>query len=84
MVIGTRITGGIAAVGTCNRVLARRDILPDADIIMTEGAGGGTVATTAIYHGWPDTVLYTLNVKFIKAMSVLLNQKEILEKDLLL
>jgi hydrogenase expression/formation protein len=80
MVIGTRITGGIAAVGTCNRVLARRDILPDADIIMTEGAGGGTIATTAIYHSWPDVILYTLNVKFIKAMSVLLDQKEILEK----
>lgn len=79
MVIGDRITGGIAGIGTCSQVLARKDIRLPCDIIMTEGAGGGTVATTAIYNGQPDVLLHTLNVKFIKAMNALLDAPAILE-----
>ncbi len=79
MVIGDRITGGIAAVGTCNKLLARRDIKNHADIIMTEGAGGGTIATTAIYNAKPDVIAHTLNVKFLKAMRVILERKDLLE-----
>ncbi|GAH54317.1 unnamed protein product, partial [marine sediment metagenome] len=51
MVIGDRLVGGIAAVGVCKRILARRNIIPGNKILMTEGSGGGTITTTAIYSG---------------------------------
>jgi hydrogenase expression/formation protein len=79
MVIGDRITGGIAAVGTCNKILARKDIALECDILMTEGAGGGTIATTAIYNSQPDTIIHTLNIKFLRAMNTLLDRPELLE-----
>jgi hydrogenase expression/formation protein len=79
MVIGDRITGGIAAVGICEKLLARKDIHMDCDILMTEGAGGGTITTTAIYNAKPDKVLHTLNIKFLVAMRVLLEHKELLD-----
>ncbi|HMF31925.1 MAG TPA: AIR synthase-related protein, partial [Candidatus Lokiarchaeia archaeon] len=72
MVIGTRLTGGIGAVGVATRLLARRNILPGDAVIMTEGAGGGTIATTAIYSGNPDVCIETLNVKFLDACELIL------------
>jgi len=79
MVIGDRITGGIAGVGVCDKVLARKDIKMDCDIIMTEGAGGGTIATTAIYNSQPDKIIHTLNIKFIRAMNTLLESPDLLD-----
>ena len=73
MVIGTRITGGISAVGITKKVLARRDISDNDVILMTEGAGGGTIATTAIYGGFPEVVKETMNIKFLKASKAILN-----------
>ncbi|MCP4763767.1 MAG: hypothetical protein GY870_18495 [archaeon] len=72
MVIGTRITGGIGAIGICTRILARRNIKPGDKILMTEGAGGGTIATTAIYSGNHETVKETMNIKFLKAANALI------------
>lgn len=72
MVIGNRLVGGISAVGICNRVLARRDIKVGDKILMTEGAGGGTISTTAIYSGNHNIVKETLNVKFLEACALLL------------
>lgn len=72
MVIGDRVTGGVSAVGTAKRLLPRRDVREDDVIIMTEGAGGGTICTTAIYSGRPDIVRETLNIKFVTASKVLL------------
>ena len=40
---------------------------------MTEGAGGGTITTTALYNGYFDVVWDTLNVSFIKASNALFN-----------
>ncbi|HUX98783.1 MAG TPA: AIR synthase-related protein [Candidatus Deferrimicrobium sp.] len=71
MVIGTRITGGIAAIGLAKRLLKRRDICPGDLILMTEGAGGGTIATTAIYGAMQDVIKETLNIKFIQACEAL-------------
>ncbi|MBD3186666.1 hypothetical protein GF325_07575 [Candidatus Bathyarchaeota archaeon] len=79
MVIGTRITGGIAGIGITEAVLARKDIKSESDILMTEGAGGGTITTTALYNGRPDDLIHTLNIKFLEAMSLLLTKKEILD-----
>ncbi len=73
MVIGNRLVGGISAVGVCNRLLARRNIQVGDKILMTEGAGGGTITTTAIYSGNHDVVKETMNIKFFKACEVILN-----------
>jgi hydrogenase expression/formation protein len=73
MVIGNRLVGGISAVGICNRVLARRNITVGDKILMTEGAGGGTITTTAIYSGNHHVVNETLNIKFLEACELILN-----------
>jgi len=73
MVIGNRFVGGIGAVGLTNRVLARRNIKPGDKILMTEGAGGGTITTTAIYSGNHNAVKETLNIKFLEACEIILN-----------
>ncbi len=74
MVIGTRIVGGISAVGLANKnLLVRRNIQIGDSILMTEGAGGGTISTTAIYSGNHDVAKETLNLKFLKASEVILN-----------
>jgi hydrogenase expression/formation protein len=72
MVIGTRITGGIAAVGLAEKLLKRSNIRAGDAILMTEGAGGGTIATTAIYGAMHDHIRETLNIKFLQACKVLL------------
>ncbi|MHA1458507.1 MAG: AIR synthase-related protein [Promethearchaeota archaeon] len=79
MVIGNRLVGGISAVGVArNKLLARRNIQVGDKILMTEGAGGGTITTTAIYSGNHNVVNETMNVKFLEACNLLL-KKEYLE-----
>ncbi|MHA1338512.1 MAG: AIR synthase-related protein [Promethearchaeota archaeon] len=75
MVIGTRITGGIAAIGVAHKLYARRNIKPGDIVLMTEGAGGGTIATTAIYSGNHEFVKETMNIKFLVAAMTLLNSE---------
>lgn len=69
MVIGDRMVSCVGAVGvlTSNHNLtARRNIACGDVILMTEGAGGGTIATTAIYSGNSEAIIETLNVKFLQ------------------
>jgi len=73
MVIGNRLVGGISAVGVCTKVLARRNIQVGDRILMTEGSGGGTITTTAIYSGNHEIVKETMNIKFLKACETVLN-----------
>ncbi|MFW9877698.1 MAG: AIR synthase-related protein [Candidatus Thorarchaeota archaeon] len=75
MVIGDRLVGGISAVGVSDRVLARRNIMIGDKILMTEGAGGGTITTTAIYSGNHDVVKETINIKFLEACENILNSE---------
>ncbi len=78
MVIGTRFVSCVGAVGVVREphlIAARTRVGPGDDIIMTEGAGGGTIATTAIYGGMPEVVMETLNIQFIKACETLMNRK---------
>jgi len=77
MVIGDRFVGGVSAVGACRRLLARRNIIPGNKILMTEGAGGGTITTTAIYSGNHEIVKETMNIKFLEACEVILNSQYI-------
>lgn len=75
MVIGNRFVGGISAVGLASkRVLARKNILPGDKILMTEGAGGGTITTTAIYSGNHEVVKETMNIKFLEACEIIFKQ----------
>jgi len=73
MVIGNRLVGGISTVGVCRRLLARRNIQVGDRILMTEGAGGGTITTTAIYSGNHEVVRETMNIKFLEACEIILN-----------
>jgi hydrogenase expression/formation protein len=71
MVIGERMTGGVGAVGVSDNLTARIQAEPGDAIIMTEGAGGGTVSTTALYYRMHDVVDETINLKFINACEAL-------------
>ncbi len=75
MVIGSRLTGGVSAFGSAERLFPRRDVRRGDDIIMTEGAGGGTICTTAIYSGQPEVVQETINVDFLVAARAILNSE---------
>ncbi len=74
MVIGDRLVGGIAAVGLANSfLLARRNIQVGDAILMTEGAGGGTITTAAIYSGNHEIVKQTINIKSLETCEIILN-----------
>ncbi|MFX1340992.1 MAG: AIR synthase-related protein [Promethearchaeota archaeon] len=76
MVVSNRMTGGISAVGLASdRLLARKNIEVGDKILMTEGAGGGTITTTAIYSGNHEAVKETLNIKFLEACEILFKSK---------
>ncbi|HUV81567.1 MAG TPA: AIR synthase-related protein [archaeon] len=72
MVIGERMTGGVGAVGIAQTISSRIKAAPGDLILMTEGAGGGTISTTALYYGMHDIVDETINIKFIEACEVIM------------
>ncbi|VVB69505.1 Thiamine-monophosphate kinase [uncultured archaeon] len=72
MVIGDRLTGCVGAVGVSERLTPRKDAKPGDVILMTEGAGGGTVCAAALYYGRHEVVEETLNIKFLEACEALL------------
>lgn len=72
MVLGSRMTGCVGAVGVAHHLTARKAIQPGDVLLMTEGAGGGTIATAAIYSGFPEVVDETINLHFLKASEALL------------
>ncbi len=67
MVIGERMTGGVGCIGIARYITPRRNVREGDVILLTEGAGGGTVATAAIYYGMHDVVEETINLDFIWA-----------------
>lgn len=74
MVIGSRMTGCVGAVGRADYITSRNKAKPGDVILMTEGAGGGTISTTALYYGKPEIVQETLNVKFLHACELLIKE----------
>jgi len=72
MVLGNRMTGCVGAVGVAEHLTARKSIQTGDVLLMSEGAGGGTIATSAIYSGYPDVVEYTINLKFLYACETLM------------
>ncbi len=81
MVIGERMTGCVGAVGAVNQesLTARNKARPGDIILMTEGTGGGTVTTAAVYSGYEkaeEVVDKTLNIDFLIAVQALLDSDE--------
>lgn len=74
MVIGDRLTGCVGAVGVSRKLTPRKDAVPGDVIMMTEGAGGGTVCSAALYYGMHEVVDETLNIKFLEASEALLRE----------
>jgi hydrogenase expression/formation protein len=73
MVIGERMTGGVGAVGVSSDLTARQQTQAGDVILMTEGAGGGTISTAALYYGMHEVVDETINIKFLEACEKLLD-----------
>ncbi|MCL2141769.1 MAG: AIR synthase-related protein [Methanimicrococcus sp.] len=77
MVIGERMTGCVGAAGVADCITARNKAIPGDVILMTQGSGGGTITTAAIYSGYEkakEVVDKTLNVDFLKAVKTLIDQ----------
>ncbi|MFZ0004311.1 MAG: AIR synthase-related protein [Methanoregula sp.] len=72
MVLGSRLTGCVGAVGVAHHLTARKSTQPGDVLIMTEGAGGGTIATAAIYSGFPEVVNETINLNFLVTCEALI------------
>lgn len=73
MVFGERLIGTVGAIGTAEKLFARK-FAEEGDVILaTEGKGGGTVSTIAIFHGEFKAVKETLNVDFVKACNAVLS-----------
>lgn len=72
MVLGNRMVGAVGAVGTSRDIPTARSEAKAGDVVlMTEGSGGGTITTTAIYNNRLDVIEETLNVQFIRAADIL-------------
>ncbi|MDI6723873.1 MAG: AIR synthase-related protein [Methanobacterium sp.] len=68
MVLGDRLVSAVGAIGISEYPPTARKRAEVGDVILlTEGSGGGTITTTAIYHGMFDVVKETMDIKFIKA-----------------
>ena len=74
MVLGDRLVSAVGAVGISQHPPTARKRAESGDIILlTEGSGGGTITTTAIYHGMFDVVWETMDISFIKASEAIFN-----------
>jgi hydrogenase expression/formation protein len=72
LVIGERISGAVGALGKIRKKTFKRKNIEVGDkIIMTEGNGGGTIATTAIYNGFPEVVKSTISIKELIACKLI-------------
>lgn len=72
MVLGDRFVSCVGSVGVSNYPPTARKGATKGDVIlMTEGSGGGTITTTALYNGFFDVVWDTMDVSFIKASNAL-------------
>jgi hydrogenase expression/formation protein len=81
MVLGDRLVSAVGSIGTSIHPPTARKRAEEGDIVLlTEGSGGGTITTTAIYNGFFDVVWETIDINFIKASNALI--KDDLIKDI--
>ena len=72
MVLGDRFVSAVGSVGVSDYPPTARKGASEGDVILlSEGSGGGTITTTALYNGFFDVVWDTMNVNFIKASNAL-------------
>ncbi|KZX14769.1 thiamine-monophosphate kinase [Methanobrevibacter cuticularis] len=81
MVLGDRLVSAVGSIGVSQYPPTARKRAESGDVILlTEGSGGGTITTTAIYNGFFDVVWETMDINFIKASNALI--KDDLVKDI--
>lgn len=73
VVIGERMTGCVGAVGVAEDIVSRVGAKAGDVILMSEGAGGGTITTAALYYGEYEIVKETMNINFLRACNALIN-----------
>jgi len=59
------MTGCVGCVGFGQNLTPRRDIKAGDVLVMTEGSGGGSIATTALYNSFSEVVKETINLRVI-------------------
>jgi len=74
MVIGERMTGGVGCVGVSEQITPRKNAKEGDVILLTEGAGGGTIVTTAIFYGMHELIDETLNIDFLLSCEALFSE----------
>jgi hydrogenase expression/formation protein len=79
MVLGGRLTGCVGCVGVAEHLTARKSTQVGDVLLMTEGAGGGTIATAGIYSGFPDVVEQTINLNFLVTCETLMRSDSFLK-----
>lgn len=73
MVLGDRLVSAVGSVGISPYPPTARKRAEAGDVILlTEGSGGGTITTTALYHGLFDVVWETMDISFIQASEAIL------------
>nr|WP_245247938.1 AIR synthase-related protein [Methanobacterium petrolearium] len=73
MVLGDRLVSAVGTVGISPHPPTARKRAEAGDVILlTEGSGGGTITTTALYHGLFDVVWETMDISFIQASDAIL------------
>ncbi len=75
MVLGGRLTGCVGCVGVTEHLTARKSAQAGDLLLMTEGAGGGTIATAGIYSGYPEVVEQTINLNFHITCEILMKSE---------
>lgn len=74
MVLGDRLVSAVGTVGISPHPPTARKRAEAGDVILlTEGSGGGTITTTALYHGLFDVVWETMDISFIQASEAILD-----------
>jgi hydrogenase expression/formation protein len=79
MVLGGRLTGCVGCVGVTEHLTARKSTQAGDVLLMTEGAGGGTIATAGIYSGFPEVVEQTINLNFLVTCETLMKSDAFLK-----
>src|SRR5512136_3025897 len=79
MVLGGRLTGCVGCVGVTGHLTARKSTQAGDVLLMTEGAGGGTIATAGIYSGFPEVVEQTINLNFLVTCETLMESDAFLK-----
>ncbi len=73
MVLGDRLVSAVGAIGVSPHAPTARKRAEAGDVILlTTGSGGGTITTTALYHGLFDVVWETMDINFIQASEAII------------